>query len=195
MILDNSLMFSGTSNGASAGITFAGGLNLDRPTTGTQAASNIIDLGVVNGLPASAAGGGGARDIGIGDDPAMKLLVVCTQALAGGTNIRVQLQGAPDGGSGTPGSFTTMWDGPTVLLASAAAGVYLANIDVPRTVPGQATPRYLQLNYISAGTFTWTGSGGIEASIVLDRFDQLFGTPINNVSTVGGYPAGITIAN
>src|SRR6516162_10864880 len=111
MILDNALMFTGTSNGATGGITFAGGLNADRPTTGTQAASNIVELGVVAGLPNSAAGGG-ARDMGIGDDPALKLLVVCTQALAGGTNIRVQLQGAPDGGSGTPGSFTTMWDGP-----------------------------------------------------------------------------------
>ena len=193
MILDNSLMFSGTSNGASAGITFAGGLNLDRPTTGTQAASNIIDLGVVNGLPASAAGGGGARDIGIGDDPAMKLLVVCTQALAGGTSIQVQLQGAPDAGNNTPGSYVTMWTGPVVLLASAVAGAYLANIDVPRTIAGQPPPRYLQLNYISSGTFTWAGgtTGGIESTIVIDRFDQIIGS----TSAISGYPAGITIAN
>ena len=191
MILDNALMFTGTSNGATAGITYAGGLNTDRPTTGTQAASNIIDLGVVNGIPATAAGGGGARDIGIGDDPAMKLLVVCTQALAGGTSIQVQLSGAPDAGSNTPGSYTIMWTGPSVLLAAAVQGAYLANIDVPRTIVGQPPPRYLQLNFISSGTFTWAGTGGIEGTIVLDRFDQISST----AGVIGGYPPGIVIAN
>jgi len=190
MILDNALMFTGTSNGATGGITFAGGLNADRPTTGTQAASNIVDLGVVAGLPNSAAGGG-ARDMGIGDDPALKLLVVCTQALAGGTSIQVQLQGAPDSGSGTPGSYTTMWTGPSVLLAAGVQGAYLANIDVPRTVPGQPVPRYLQLNFISSGTFTWTGTGGIEGTIVLDRWDQI----ISSAGYSSGYPPGIVIAN
>src|SRR6516165_5126550 len=191
MILDNALMFTGTSNGATGGITYSGGLNTDRPTTGTQAASNIIDLGVVNGIPATAAGGGGARDIGIGDDPAMKLLVVCTQALAGGTSIQVQLSGAPDAGNNTPGAYTIMWTGPSVLLATAVQGAYLANIDVPRTVAGQPPPRYLQLNFISSGTFTWSGTGGIEGTIVLDRFDQISST----AGVIGGYPPGIVIAN
>ena len=198
MILDNALMFTGTSNGASGGITWgtAGqtGQNTDRPTTGTQTASNIIDLGVINGLPASASGGGGARDMGIGDDPSLKLLVVNTVPLAGGTSIQVQLNGAPDAGSNTPGSYTTMWTSPAILLASTAlAGTYLANIDVPRTVPGQPIPRYLQLQFIASGTYTWTGTqatGGIEACIVIDRFDQL-----QNTGYIGGYPAGITIAN
>ena len=44
------------------------GAQTDAPTTGTQAASNIIDLGVTSGIPSSA-NGGGARDIGVGDDP------------------------------------------------------------------------------------------------------------------------------
>jgi hypothetical protein len=189
MILDNALMFTGTSNGASGGITFAGGLNLDRPTTGTQVSSNIVDLGLI-GLP-SFASGGGARDMGIGDDPALKLLVVCTQALAGGTSIQAVLSGAPDNGSGLPGAFTAMWSGPVVLLASAVAGAYLANVDVPRTIPGQPVPRFLQLSFVSAGTFTWAGTGGIEATIVVDRFDQLVGA----TGAVSGYPPGIVIAN
>ena len=42
MILDNLLTFTGTSNGATGGIT--SGAQTDAPTTGTQAASNIIDL-------------------------------------------------------------------------------------------------------------------------------------------------------
>ena len=70
MILDGLLTFTGTSNGATGGITA-----VPRPmlrTTGTQAASNIIDLGL-NGLPGSA-NGGGARDLGVGDDPSLEVL-------------------------------------------------------------------------------------------------------------------------
>jgi len=194
MILDGFLMFTGTQYGATGGIQYAA--NLDRPTTGTQGASNIIDIGVGAPVPNQAipnyAGGAGARDLGIGDDPSLKLLCVCTQALAGGTNIQAQLQGAPDNGSGAPGSYTTMWTGPLVLLAAATAGAYLANVDVPRTVPGQPLPRFLQLNFVSSGTFTWAGgtTGGVEAGIVLDRWDQ-----VPNAGTIGGYPPGIVVAN
>ena len=63
MIIDGLLLFTGTSNGASGGITSTA--YTDAPTTGTQRASNILDLGVSSGVPTDA-NGGGARDIGIG---------------------------------------------------------------------------------------------------------------------------------
>lgn len=185
MILDNFLMFTGTSNGATGGITASA--NADLPTTGTQAASNIIDIGITSGIPTSA-NGGGARDLGIGDDPMLKLLVVVTTAVTGGTSLAAQLQGAPDNGSGAPGSYTTMWTGPTVVEASLLAGAYLANVDVPRTVPGQAVPRFLKLNFVSVGTHT---AGAVEGTIVLDRMDQIRGTG----GALSGYAAGINIAN
>src|SRR3974390_2598432 len=100
MILDNLLMFTGTSNGASGGVT--SGPNTDMPTTGAQTSSNIIDLHML-GIP-KLVSGQGARDIGIGDDPAMKILVVVTTAFVGGTSLAVGLQGAPDNGSGAPGT-------------------------------------------------------------------------------------------
>ena len=184
MILDGLLTFSGTSNGASGGIT--AGAQTDSPTTGTQAASNIIDLGVA-GLPSSA-NGGGARDIAVGDDPMLKLSAICPVAFTGGTSLQLQLQGAPDNGSGAPGTYTTMWTSPAYAEASIIAGAQLANIDVPRPVAGQALPRFLKLNYISVGTHS---AGTIEAQIVIDRFDQIVGTS----GALSGYQAGITIAN
>lgn len=178
MILDGYLIFS--QSAANGG---------DLPTTGTQNSTNVIDLGL-SGLPASIStgGGGGARDIGIGDDPAMKLLVQVITAFAGGTNIAIGLQGAPDSGTGTPGSYTTMYTGPTVVEASLIVGARLADIDVPRPVPGQAIPRYLRLQYISSGTHT---AGAIFAGLVVDRHDL----PENANAILSGYPAGITIAN
>jgi hypothetical protein len=185
MILDNYLTFTGTSNGATGGIT--AGANTDLPTTGTQAASNIIDLGVTSGVPSSA-NGGGARDIGTGDDPALKLSVIVATALTGGTSLQLQLQGAPDNGSGAAGSYTTMWTSAVVVEASLVAGVQLANIDVPRPVLGQAMPRFLKLNFISVGTHS---AGAVEANIVIDRDDQVVGT----TGAYSGYPAGINVAN
>jgi hypothetical protein len=186
MILDRLLTFTGTSSGATGGIT--NGLQTDSPTTGTQAASNVIDLGII-GLPSFAAGGG-ARDIAIGDDPMLKLSAIVTTAFAGGTSLTLQLQGAPDNGSGAPGSYTTMWQSQAVLLASLTLGAQLANIDVPRPVPGQPLPRFLQLNFVSSGTFT--GGGSVEAQIVVDRFDQIVGAATGALS---GYPAGVVVAN
>ena len=191
-ILDRLTLFTGTASGASGGIT--SGSYTDAPTTGTQVASNVIDIGI-SGLPASASGGG-ARDLGIGDDPALKLLAVVTGYTSGGTNIQVQLQGAPDNGSGSPGSYTTMWTGPLVTATqintaaslSTPGQTYLANVDFPRPVPGQAMPRFFQLNFISTGTFVGLT---VEAAVVLDRFDQIVGTS----GALSGMPAGINIAN
>jgi hypothetical protein len=189
MILDGLLMFTGTSNGAAAGIT--SGANTDAPTTGTQVASNILDLGVKLGIPAYAQGGG-ARDLGIGDDPAMKLLVQVTTTFvygAGGGTTIVDLAGAPDSGTGTEGSYTVMWTSFTFLQATMIAGAQLGNVDLPRTIAGQVVPRFLRLRFITA-TATYT-AGQIEACIVLDRFDQIG----SMTGILSGYPAGINVAN
>jgi hypothetical protein len=93
LILDGLLTFTGTSNGATGGIT--AGPQTDSPTTGTQVASNIIDLGVTSGVPSSASGGG-ARDLGTGDNPALKLTAICPVAFTGGTSLQLELDGAPD---------------------------------------------------------------------------------------------------
>ena len=184
MILDNLLTFTGTSNGATGGVT--SGAQTDAPTTGTQYASNIIDLGL-SGLPSSA-NGGGARDIGVGDDPSLKLSAIVTTTFTGGTNMYLVLAGAPDNGSGAPGSYTTMWTSPTYLEASLVAGAQLANIDVPRVIAGQALPRFLRLSFVSSGTHS---TAGIEANIVIDRDNQIVGAS----GAYSGYPAGITVAN
>ena len=185
MILDNLLTFTGTSNGATGGIT--AGAQTDLPTTGTQAASNIVDLGVSSGVPSSA-NGGGARDIGIGDNPALKLSALVTTAITGGTSLQLQLQGAPDNGSGAPGSYTTMWTSAAIAEASLVAGAQLANIDIPRVVPGQALPRFLKLNFISVGTHS---AGAIECQVVMNLDSNVIGSS----AAYSGYPAGLTVAN
>ena len=186
MILDGLLTFTGNGFGATG--TIASGQFTDAPTTGTQDSSNIIDLGINGGVPSSA-NGGGARDIGVGDDPALKVSVLVTTTFTGGTSLVVQLAGAPDNGSGAPGSYTVMWASPAAVVeASLIQGAQLANIDVPRVVWEQVLPRFLKMTFVTVGTHT---GGAVEAQIVIDRDDQI----ISSTGFQSGYPAGITVPN
>ena len=173
MILDGLLQFSGP--------------NGDSPTA-TGVSTNVIDLHMA-GIPVLASGQG-ARDMGIGDDPALKLLVVVSTVFTGLTSLSVALQGAVDNGAGLPAAFTTWWTGPATLLASLTAGARLYDMDMPRPPAGVAVPRFLQMSYTIAGV----GTGGtIKAFIVLDRHDQMYNATANNI--LGAYPAGVVVAN
>ena len=186
MILDNLLMFTGSSNGTSGGLTV--GANTDRPTTGTQVSTNILDLHLA-GLPVLA-NLQGARDIGIGDNPAVKVLVVVTAAFGAGTSLQINLTGATDNGSGAPNAFSVWWSSPAYAEATLVTGARLMDMDMPRPPAGIAVPRFLQLQYVSGGTHT---SGALEGCLVIDRHDQMYQSTNNAV--LGGYPPGITIPN
>lgn len=178
MILDSLLQFD---NAVSLAIA-----------AGTQASTNVIDLGITSGIPSSA-NGGGARDIGIGDDPAMKLLVqVTTTFTSGGAGtLSFSLQGAVDNGSGAPAAFSTWWTSPVYALATLNAGSRLFDMDMPRPPDGIAIPRFLRgLWTVATATMT---AGNASAFIVLDRDDQPYQGTDNSI--LGGYPAGINIAN
>jgi hypothetical protein len=174
MILDSLLMFSS-------------GQDLFTAAAGAIDSTNVIDLGVNSGIPSSA-NGGGARDIGAGDNPALEIMIVAATAFVGGTNVTVALRGAPDNGSGAEGTYTTMWTSATVVTANLDAGQAIGNVTVPRPVPGQPVPRFLKLTYTTVGDFT---AGTVTAGIVLDRDDQIVGTD----GQYSGYPAGLTVAN
>ena len=118
--------------------------------------------------------------LGVGDQPALKLSAMVIAAFTGGTSLQLQLQGAPDNGSGAPGAYTTMWT--SAAIAEASGGWCPAcQHRRSRVVFGQAIPRFLKLNFISVGTH---GAGTIEAQIVLDRDDQIMGTG----GAYSGYP-------
>ena len=191
MILDALWLFTGgtTGVGNSDGLT-------DSPTTGAQFSSNVVDVGELNGIPPSSSatppapfGIGGPRDMGIGDNPALKLMVIVTLAFTTGTSLQISVQGAPDSGSNTPGTYTAYGFGPIVAVANLTAGVRIADIDMPRVAPGVNLPRYYRLGYTSVGSSF--GAGKIEGLFVLDRFDQ----PISSANLLSGYYPGVTVAN
>mgnify|MGYP000901278342 CR=1 FL=1 len=169
MILDALLRFTDATSG-------------DSPTTGTQNSTNVINLGLNS---ANAQAGGTTRDIGIGDKPALKLLVQVKTAFSGGTSLQIGLQGSTDNSS-----FTTWWRSPAVAEAALVAGARLYDMDMPRPPAGVAIPQYLRLEYVTVGTHS---AGALDAFIVLDRDDQFYSSTGNAV--MGGYPAGVTVSN
>lgn len=167
MILDALLAFTASTTG-------------DLPTTGTQNSSNVIDLGIT-----SPQAGGTTRDMGIGDNPALKLVVQVLTTFASGTSLQLALQGSTDNVT-----FNNWWLSPAYAEAALNAGSRLYDMDMPRPPDGIAIPRYLRMSYITVGTHT---AGAIQAYIVLDRDDQFYSGTDNSI--LGGYPAGINVAN
>lgn len=171
-------------------LQFDGNASLAQPI-GTYTSTNTLDLHMA-GIPVLA-NLQGARDLGIGDDPALKLLVQVGVAFTSGGagTLSASLQGAPDNGLGAPGAFTTWYTSSVYALATLVIGARLLDMDVPRPPAGVAIPRFLRMSYAVAGaTFT---AGQVSAYIVLDRHDLPYNSTAN--STLGGYPAGITVAN
>ncbi len=156
MYIDGELQFTGA----------AGAINTDGPTTGAQTSTNVLDLS-------------NARDMGVGDDPALKILAQVTTEFTGGTSLQVSLQGAPDN-AGSPGTWTTYASGPVVLEAALLVGARLLDIDLPRPAPGASLPKYLRLAYTTVGTHS---AGALYGAIVLDRSDRI------------DYPSGLSIPN
>lgn len=178
-ILDGFLVFSATPPG-------------DTPTAiASNNSSNVIDLHMA-GIPVLASGQG-ARDIGVGDDPALKLLVQVTATFTSGgaLTFQVNLQGATDNGAGAPAAFSTWWQSPAYALATLVTGARLLDMDMPRPPAGIAIPRFLRLQWV-IGTAVAT-AGSVFGAIVLDRHDQAYSGTTN--STLGGYPPGVTIPN
>jgi hypothetical protein len=173
MYLDGYLQFSGI-----AGITTIGsgtgqgtaGMGDDPMLAAITTSNNVIDLA-------------NARDIGIGDDPAMKILCQVSVAGVGGTSMTVSAQASVDNST-----WVTLATGPTIVTANLLVGTRLLDLDWPRIAgafadhPGamMGLPRYLRLGYTAAGVFT---AGRMFAFLVLDREDQI------------AYPPGIIIAN
>lgn len=155
MILDRLLIFTG---GATQAATLTG-----QAITVTAPSTDV--LGLVN-----------FRDLGVGDDPAMKVMIRVTEVFAGGTSVQVQFQGSVD-----DSTYTTYAESDAIAAAALTAGaLHVFAIHLPRRRVGAALPKFYRLNFVVVGTFT---TGKLVAGLVLD--DHAWDS----------YAAGLTVAN
>lgn len=156
--------------------------------TATAVSTNIVDLLA-------------ARDLGVsGEGPPLKVLITSDNAFASATNaglLQIQVQGAPDNGSGSPGTYYTMAETDALTVTqlnsgfnsaaagTANAGTELFPINLPAIPPGKAKPRFLRINYVVT-VENFTAGHIVIATLAIGREQD----PI-----AAAYPSGFTVAN
>lgn len=174
MILDANYLLDGTVSTTTFSVS---GSAVTGFTAGGVSSTNVIDL--VN-----------ARDMGIGDAPALKVMVLVTAAFTttgtASTTMAINVQGAPTNTAGA--AWVTYAGFPAYASASLTAGTKF-QMDVPPVNPDSGPlPRYLRLQYVLGGPGSTFSAGSVVSTIVLgaDRFPGQAGS---------AYPSGITISN
>jgi hypothetical protein len=105
------------------------------------------------------------EDLGIGKGEGTPRVVVnAIAAFATLTSLQIQFQGAPENGtshvSGNRSDlvFVTYMQTDTIAVALLTANTRIASFDWPMRKTGQALPRFVQLNYVVAGSNATTGT-------------------------------------
>lgn len=107
-------------------------------------------------------------DIGLGEGnrPVAVFSVGTTFTAAGAATLTIQIQAAPDNGSNSPGTYTTIGQTGPIALANLTAAAGPLQFPIPPIEPGEALPRFYRFNYVVAtGPFT---AGTITGNILLD---------------------------
>lgn len=150
MFLDNKLTFN-TAVGTAQAIT-------------TTADSSIIDItgagvgnapAMINGFPATNTAIG--EDYGAGDGVAIPhVYISVSTAGTGAGTVTFSLKAAPDSGTYTEGTYTTLWSTRAITGTDLVAGAII-DIQVPPieyTLNSEALPRFYKLTYTVSGSAT-----------------------------------------
>lgn len=131
--------------------------------TTTADSTNIFDVtgaGVGN-VPAIVGAGGLSSalgiDIGAGDGVAVPQIIVqiVTPTTVTGT-LTLTLKAAPDSGTGTEGTYTTLFSSAALTGATQLAAGAVYKFNVPPIIPGEALPRFYKLTYTVSASISVT---------------------------------------
>lgn len=184
MMLDNQLFFSdGQAITASAQST-----NFYDQLTGDKNTTSFSTSPAASWGPNATFFG---EDLGIGQGMGTPRIVVTTGAAAFATltSLQVQFQGAPNNPTAQASGlrsdlvFVTYIQTDTIAVALLLASTQIASFDWPMRKAGQALPRFVQLNYVVAGSNATAGS--LKAAVTLG--------PNDGQNTMGQYPSGYSV--
>ena len=152
-------------------LAFSADWSTPQAITATAASTNVVDItgagvgnapNMIGGFPQvnNAIG----NDWGVGDGVAIPYLYLAvTTAGTGSGTIQVEIQAAPDDGSYSPGTYTTIYESVPVVGSTLVAGSSLI-VQLPPTLfnfPNEAPPRFYRLNFVVTGTATVSVLAGL----------------------------------
>jgi len=154
-------------------------LSTAQAITTTAASAAIYDVtGAGSGVAPNMVGGitssGNALigfDIGAGDGMAIpEVYVDVSTAFVTGDSatLTIAVQAAPDNGSNAPGTYVTLASSAVLTAAqlTASASFTIPVPPVPKTIFGEAMPRFYRVYYtVGTGTFS---AGAVNSNIVLN---------------------------
>lgn len=171
MFLDNKLTFNSAVGTAQAITTTADSSIIDITGAGAGTAPAMI-----NGFPATNTAIG--EDYGAGDGVAIPHVYITFTAVGSSSNtLTVSLKAAPDNGSYSEGTYTTLWVSRAILESALAVGDII-DIQVPpiQYTIGEALPRFYKLTYTCSGNITVS----VLANLVLNPQQSLLLGKYNN---------------
>lgn len=169
---------------ADATLTFNSALGTPQAISATAASAGLVDVtGAGSGNAPSMIGGypqvntAMGLDMGIGDGEATPWVVitVATAGTGAGT-VTFELQAAPDNGSYSPGSYTTIFQTQAYTGTALTAGTVIAFPVPPYSLSGTAEPRFYRIDYVVSGSATVS----VLANIVLNAPSSLKGIQFSN---------------
>ncbi len=108
-------------------------------------------------------------DIGTGagmNRPVAMFTIDQTFTAAGAATLVIQIEAAPDNGSGSEGAYTVIQQTGPLALAQLVAGQEPLVVEFDALLPGEVLPRFYKFNYVVAtGPFI---AGELTANILLD---------------------------
>jgi len=183
MLIDSKLAF--VPYGSPLSLVAAAGVDVLAPGVidllGNGAGTTVQNITGIATLPgqADAMGQGNMRP---------ELVVAIGTALVADTGspiLQVELQAAPDNGSGSPGTYQVLGAGPLITAAQGIAGRQIARIPWLPPFPDNLRPRFLRLNFnILAGTNY--SAGTIAYALVTQARDDYFAAQAARNYSVSG---------
>lgn len=171
-------------------LTFSTSWTSGQVVTATADSTNVIDLTGAGGsgtVPTRLVPAVNGYDIGLADGIYVPYLFVDVSAVNGSPSantLTIALKAAPDNGSGSAGTYTTIYQSAAVAENVLVLSDYLL-VPVPPTLfewPSEGLPRFYKLTY--------TAGGGSLAGITLVA--GLMGNPPSSLIN-GQYPSNFTV--
>ncbi len=157
-------------------------LSSAQAVTTTADSTNVFDItgaGVGNSPAMIGAGGLNTAmgfDVGAGEGAAVpQVTVIVTTATTVTGTLTIELKAAPDSGTYTEGSYTTIFKSAALTGTTQLAAGQIIQFPIPPILQGQALPRFYKLTYTVGASISVVLSAYISFNEPVLRDPKLYG--------------------